>query len=313
MTTNRPATTAPPRPVGKFDDIGPVVFPTRIVAGIKPTATVHLGQYFGAIRQQIELHHQYPGQSFFAVDDYLALAAARQPSEIRAVTLDVTCAYLALGLDPRKTTLYRQSDVPQVTELAVILSCLPATNAVAATPWLARDAALAAAGILAVRGTLAPVGPDTRPMVCDVRAIAQRFNECYGRLLFPLPEPVTTMPAPLPGTDGHKMSVSLANAIGVFHSFRQVDDTMRGLAPDRVAEILPGLLALLPNERGAGLESGGERLAAAVDRAFARPRDRYSEWKTKPDDVLDILRDGSRRAREEAAETLDEVRALVGL
>src|SRR5262245_20326723 len=310
MTTKPPS--SPPRPLSPFDNLGPVVFPPRLVAAIKPAAVLHLGHYFGAIRQQIQLHHQYPGQSFVCVTDYLALPTL-SPAEVRRRTLDVACAYVALGLDPRKSTLYRQSDVPQVTELAIILSGLPALSGDATRPALSRDVALAAADLLAVRGTLAPVGPDARPMVLAVRDIADRFNKAYDRLLFPLPEPVTTLPAPLPGTDGHKMSASVGNVLGVFSTFGPVGETLRRLEPGPAAAPLPPLLELLPGEPGDPSAPGIERLAVAIDRAFAPARDRYGQWKNRPDEVEDILRDGGRRAREEAAETLDKVRSLVGL
>ena len=307
MAKPPPATAAPPRPVVTFEGAGPVVFPTRLVATIKPTAAIYLGQYFGAVRRQIELHHQYPGQGFFAIADYLVVATARRPATARRLAIDTARAYLALGLDPRKSTLYRLSDVPQVTELAVIFSCLPAD----VVPVLPRGAELIATSILAVRGNLAPAGPDEQPTLEAVRAIARQSNEQAGRELFPVPDLVANLPAPLPGTDGHPMSASRGNTIGVFDTFRRVDDAVRRLPPERSAEFLGPFLELFSASGGAGSAAAG--LPAAVDRTFAAARDRYDEWRERDDDVEDILRIGGRRAREEAAEILDEVRSVVGL
>ncbi|HJT23519.1 MAG TPA: hypothetical protein VJ873_03030, partial [bacterium] len=99
-----------------------ILYPPRVVSGIQPLPAVHLGHYFGAIQQHLDLHHEYPGQCFVLIADYHSLA--RNDAEwVRRGTMEIAATYLALGLDPEKARLYRQSDVPEVTELAWILSC----------------------------------------------------------------------------------------------------------------------------------------------------------------------------------------------
>src|SRR5262245_14370099 len=114
-------------------DVGAVQFPPRVVSGARPTLGVHLGYYFGALKQHLTLQHEYPGQSFFLIADYHALAWAER-GVVAEGTLELATTYLSLGLDPSKAVLYRQSDVPESTELAWVLSCLSHVDDLRALP-----------------------------------------------------------------------------------------------------------------------------------------------------------------------------------
>jgi len=327
-----------------------VLYPPRVLSGVQPTAGVHLGHYFGALRQHIQLHHRYPGQTFILIADYHLLTRQRDPAAIRTNTIELATTYLALGLDPLKATLFRQSDVPQCTELAWILSCLTPNgelrrvpsykamieneNASSDTLGLLSYPVLMAADIFSVRATIIPVGKDQKPNVEAVRDIARRFNNAYSTDYLPLPEIRLTENHSVPGIDGRKMSTAYDNHILLFERFDQLKEKIKRIptasvgryepkSPDScnvmalyrlVAE--PARLASLQRrylEGSVDFVDAKRELVLAIQEYFAPYLDRYSDLKRRPDFVADVLREGFREASEQAHETLDEVRRIVGL
>ena len=207
------------------------------VSGVQPTGTLHLGNYFGAMRQNLALAADAGRRSdaFFFVVDYHALTSVRDPEALRRYAHDVALDYLALGFDPAKAHLFAQSRVPQTTELAWILLCLmpvsgldkglafkdKVAQGLTANAGLFTYPVLQAADILVysdpAAGLVVPVGADQRQNLEIARALADKFNAAYGDGFFPVPDAmILDDVAVVPGTDGRKMSKSYRNTIGLF-------------------------------------------------------------------------------------------------
>lgn len=221
--------------------------PKRILSGVQSSGKLHLGNYFGAIKQHIELQDR--GEAFYFIADYHALTTLKKAEEAEAAAAaknrsmtarpaaeilrenvrDVALDYLALGLDPKKATFYRQSDVPEVTELAWILSTVTGmgllerahsykdkvSQGITPSVGLFTYPVLMAADILIVRSHLVPVGKDQVQHLEMTRDMAGYFNQAYGEV-FPEPRELLGEAAEVPGTDGRKMSKSYGNTIEIF-------------------------------------------------------------------------------------------------
>lgn len=235
----------------------------RILSGVQPSGKLHLGNYFGAIKQHIEMQDR--GEAFYFIADYHALTSlkaaeeaeagaaaknkalkARKAREILAEnSRDVALDYLALGLDPAKATFYRQSDVPEVTELTWFLSTVTGMgllerahsykdkveNGIAASVGLFTYPVLMAADILIVRSHLVPVGKDQVQHLEMTRDMAGYFNQAYGEV-FPEPKEVHGETAQVPGTDGRKMSKSYGNTIEIFAEGKALKNAVMGIKTD---------------------------------------------------------------------------------
>lgn len=234
----------------------------RILSGVQPSGKLHLGNYFGAIRQHIAL--QDDGEAFYFIADYHALTtlpeaeareagdakranrpAKRAPDILRDNVRDVALDYLALGLDPKKATFYRQSDVPEVTELAWVLATVTGMGllerahsykdktdkGITPTVGLFTYPVLMAADILAVRSHLVPVGKDQVQHLEMTRDMAGYFNQAYGEV-FPMPECKLGEAAVVPGTDGQKMSKSYGNTIEIFAEGKALQSAVMGIVTD---------------------------------------------------------------------------------
>jgi len=211
----------------------------RVLTGIKPTGTPHLGNYVGAIRPAIEASRRADVDSFFFLADYHALVGSPDPQRVHQSTLEVAASWLALGLDPTHVHFYRQSDIPEVTELTWLLACITAKGQLNrahaykaavdqnTTAQLDPDHAigiglylypvLMAADILLFNAHQVPVGRDQVQHIEIARDLAQRFNHAHGSEFFTLPQAsVDEQTAVLPGTDGRKMSKSYDNVIALF-------------------------------------------------------------------------------------------------
>src|SRR6266516_6908499 len=200
----------------------------RILSGIQPSGVLHIGNYFGMMRPAIAL--QAEGEAFYFIADYHALTTVRDPKTLRENSDRVALDFLACGLDPKRATLFRQSDVPQVTELAWILSTVAPmgllershsykdklARGLSATAGLFSYPVLMAADILIYDSDAVPVGKDQKQHVEITRDLAVKLNEAYGNV-FKLPEPrINTATQVVPGLDGQKMSKSYENNIDIF-------------------------------------------------------------------------------------------------
>ena len=327
------------------------LFPARIVSGVQPSGgPMDLSTYFGAVREHTRLQYEYPGDAFFLIADYHALTAQPRPECLRADTEALALDYLALGLDPSTSTLYRQSDVPQVCELMWILACATRKamldDAPAYAPAQDRDdqaslglflyPALMTADILALRGTDVPVGNDQRQHLEIARRVADEFNQRWSTV-FPMPRlrsgvAATTLPRP-PG--GHGAGKSNASALPVFWADETAFEALvtqtvtESLAPGKPADpaaspVLAcyGLLAPPDDAEDLrrALEAGNispadvtQRLLQALRSYFAPFHEKRREIAADGELAEEVLRVGARRVRAEAEETLDAVRECVGL
>lgn len=318
----------------------------RILSGIQPSGKLHLGNYFGMMRPALELAQQ--GEAFYFIADYHALTSVTDPARLRENVLDVALDFLACGLNPERTVFYRQSDLPQVTELAWILACVAPVpmleNAVSYKDKIAQGLkpnvglftypVLQAADILIVQGARVPVGRDQKQHIEITRDIAGAFNRLFGET-FVIPEAVIRPDtAVLPGTDGRKMSKSYGNTIEIFGDEKSTRKKIMSIVTDSQPVEAPKtnldqniplqlLRALDPNlarEQEAKLAAGGYGygalktvLADALLAYFAPMRARRAELQRNLDYVQQVLHDGAVRARAVAEETMRRVREAVGL
>lgn len=318
----------------------------RILSGIQPSGNLHLGNYFGMMRPSLALQEQ--GEAFLFIADYHALTTVRDPVVLRKNTLDVALDFLACGLDPRTTAFYRQSDVPEVTELMWILSAVTpmgllerchsfkdkTAHGIAASHALFAYPVLMTADILSVNADIVPVGKDQKQHLEVARDIANKFNLQYGPV-FKIPEPqILQQVAVVPGTDGQKMSKSYNNTIDIFAKpsaarsaiMRIVTDSKtveepkdpdtcnvfqlyRLFASPEQAEAL----ARQYRQGGLGYGQAKKELAELFESHFAPLRQKREELAASIDYVEKVLEDGAARAREEVRAVLKIVRRAVGL
>ncbi|HUG93019.1 MAG TPA: tryptophan--tRNA ligase [Planctomycetaceae bacterium] len=318
----------------------------RVLSGIQPTGPFHWGNYFGAIRQYIAL--QANEQAFYFLADLHALTTIRDPRQLREYTHEAAVELLALGLDPARAALFRQSDVPEITELAWLLmtvtqmSLLEKCHAykdkkargLPADAGLFTYPVLQAADILLYDSHVVPVGSDQEQHVEVTRDIAGRFNAMYGEV-FTLPEAhIVAAAGKVPGTDGEKMSKSYGNAIDIFEEPGRLRKKIMSIKtdstpveaskdPDTCAVFTLYKLfatdeqqdALASRYRAGGMGYGEAKqllYEAAVER-FAPARERREQLLARPDELEDILRTGARQAREKGRQVLDRARSACGL
>jgi tryptophanyl-tRNA synthetase len=200
----------------------------RILSGIQPSGKLHLGNYFGMMRPALDL--QVQGEAYYFIANYHALTTVSEAAALRQGTLDVALDFLACGLDPARTVFYRQSDVPEVTELTWLLSVVTpmgllerchsykdkVAKGIAASHGLFAYPVLMAADILAVQSNVVPVGRDQKQHVEVTRDIALKFNNQYGEVFTIPQEAIRDDVAVVPGLDGQKMSKSYNNTIEIF-------------------------------------------------------------------------------------------------
>ncbi len=317
----------------------------RILSGVQPSGKLHLGNYFGAIRQHIALQEE--GECFFFIADYHALTTIQNRKELSENVHAVALDYLALGLDLQKTAFFRQSDVPEVTELTWILSTVTGmgllerahsykdklARGIAPTVGLFNYPVLMAADILIYRSNLVPVGQDQVQHIEMARDMAGYFNQTYGKV-FPLPDYRLDRAPSVPGTDGKKMSKSYGNTIEIFAEGKFLKDAVMRIVTDSTPVEVPkdpdkcnvfALYSLFAKEeekkklaaryRAGGLGYGEVKkmLIEKIDAQFAPARARRKELEKHPSVVEAALRKGAEKAGAEAKETMRLVREAVGL
>lgn len=318
----------------------------RALSGIQPSGKVHVGNYFGMIKPALELQNK--GETFYFIADYHALTSINSADDLRMLTWGVALDYLACGLDPARTALYRQSDIPEIHELAWLLSTVTpmgllerchsykdkiAKN-ISANHGLFAYPVLMAADILSVQADVVPVGQDQKQHVEVTRDIAIKFNQKFGET-FKIPEPVIrSSVAVVPGVDGQKMSKSYNNTIELFASQAETRKAVMRIVTDSKTVEEPkdpatcnvfALYKLFATEqecetmaaryRAGGLGYGEVKKALfeKLWSAFEPFRRRREELEKDPEKVRQILQRGAARAREELRKTLKAARRAVGL
>lgn len=315
---------------------------------MRPTGKLHLGHLVGALENWVSLQGEY--QNYHLVADYHALTTDPDTSAIYQNSLDMVIDWLAAGIDPAISPVFRQSQVKEHAELHLLFSMLITTARLERNPSLkeqVRDLeletvayghlgypVLQAADILIYKGEVVPVGEDQLPHIEITREIARRFNTQY-RPVFPEPEGKVTKFARLPGLDGRKMSKSLGNAILLSDDAAAIAAKMRTAVtdPQKVRRNDPGrpdicLVFAYHNkfnqqevaEIRQGCESGQlgcvdckMRCAVKVNEAVAPLRERRMHFESHPDEVRQILEGGEQRARAVAHRTMQEVHQAMGI
>jgi tryptophanyl-tRNA synthetase len=319
----------------------------RILSGIQPSGKLHIGNYFGMMRPALELAQK--GEAYYFIADYHALTSIANADELRQNVLNVALDFLACGLDPSRTVFYRQSDVPQVTELTWMLANVTPVpmleNAHSYKDKIAQGLkpnaglftypVLMAADILIVQGERVPVGKDQKQHVEMTRDMAGAFNRQYGEV-FVIPEPdIRPDVATLPGIDGRKMSKSYNNTLEIFGDEKATKKKVMSIVTDSQPVEAPKKdldnniplhlykLVASPDkarELEAKLAAGGygygelkKELFTALMDYFAPYRKKREELVKNLDYIHEVLRKGAERANAVADETMRKVREAVGL
>ena len=319
----------------------------RILSGIQPSGALHLGNYFGMMRPAIEL--QEKGEAFYFIANYHSMTSLFDADERRKNTLDVALDFLACGLDPKKSVFFKQSDVPEVTELSWLLSTVTpmgllekghsfkdkSAKGIPVNHGLFAYPVLMAADILIYDSNVVPVGRDQKQHVEMTRDIAIKFNEAYDQT-FVIPEPeIRDEVAVVPGTDGQKMSKSYGNTIEIFGDEKIIRKKIMGITMDSRTPAEPKLDAeknlavqllklVAPANvgkefedklRAGGLGYGDLKKALFENywNYFSDARKRRSELAANPGYVNGVLADGATKARTLAQTVLKRARKNCGL
>ena len=318
----------------------------RILSGIQPSGVLHIGNYFGMMRPAVAL--QAEGEALYFVADYHALTSLRDPETLRANSRRVALDFLACGLDPERATLFRHSDVPQVTELAWILSTLApmgllerATSykdkiarGMSATVGLLSYPILMAADILIYDSDVVPVGKDQKQHIEITRDLAGKMNETFGHV-FKLPEPrIQPETETVPGVDGQKMSKSYGNNIDIFGDEKEMRKRVMSIVTDSTPVEAPKdpatstifkLYSLVASkdeiaEMRERFVKGGTGYGDFKKQLFDKLWEYFTPMRKRREEVLkdksyidDVLARGARRANEIADQVMDRVSKAVGL
>jgi tryptophanyl-tRNA synthetase len=316
------------------------------LTGIKPTNVPHLGNYLGAIRPALALSASYRTAYFIA--DYHALTTVRSPEALRAYVYDVAATWLACGLDPQTTFFYRQSDVPEVFELAWVLSCLLATGQLerghAYKDALAKGESpnagifnypvLMAADILLYDTDVVPIGSDQKQHLELCRDVALRLNHIYGEGTLVVPEALIGDAPLVPGIDGTKMSKSKGNSIPLFDSAKSLKKCVMSIATgsepleapkDPEGSTVVALFRQVAGPEACGvledkLRAGGygwghakQDLVDALEAELGPKRERFAALRGDEGALERLLEDGATRARAKADATMARVRKAIGI
>ncbi len=323
----------------------------RVVSGMRPTGPLHLGHLKGVLENWLRLQDEH--ECFFFIADWHALTTEyADPGIVRAATLEVALDWLAVGIDPARALVFVQSEVPAHAELHLLLSFITPLSWLERVPSYKdqirelreKDLGtygflgyplLQTADVLVHRGEAVPVGEDQLPHIELAREIARRFNHLYGET-FPEPQALLAKATKLPGLDGRKMSKSFKNTIPLAEDWKTTERKVRTMPTDpaRVRRTDPGTPEKCPvwrfhevyatEEEKAGIRKGCTTagigcldckriLLRHLEEELAPIRARRARWQERPDEVREILHEGSRRARELAAPVLDEARARMGI
>lgn len=308
-----------------------------LLSGVKPTGRPHIGNYFGAMKQFVELQHDY--ETYIMIADLHAIITVQNKGELEANTIGVLLDYMAIGLDPKRVTIFKQSDVSAHTELAWIFECLTTM------PYLMRAHAfkdaegknkevsaglfnypmLMAADILLYDADVVPVGKDQKQHIEYARDTAQKFNNTFGEV-FKLPEElmVENMMT-VPGTDGQKMSKSYNNTIPLFATDEEIEEAVMSIVTDSDGKFPKNVFAIhtlvrpynevnsLYEENPRKYKELKEALIVDLKKFIAPMREKRQVLEEDKVFVLEVLKAGGKVARERAEKKMEKVRELVGL
>ena len=322
--------------------------PTRILSGVQPSGRLHLGNYFGAIKQHIELQDLPGAEPYYFIADFHAMTTVQDAAKMRELVMGAALDYLALGLDPQRSAFFRQSDVPEVTELAWMLGAVTGMGllerAVSYKDKIAKGIApsvglfyypvLMAADILIYKPKFVPVGQDQVQHIEMTQDMAQYFNHTYKCQVFVRPEARLNQFAKVPGADGEKMSKSYGNTIDLQMEGKDLKKAVMSVKTDSTPVEAPkapdtcnvfALYSLFANDAekqtlaeryragGMGYGDAKKALLEKIETYFTSYRAKRKDLAANLDYVNSVLRDGAERASKVARKTLDEAKEAVGL
>lgn len=317
----------------------------RVISGIKPTGDVHIGNYFGAIKQFIDFQNKSDFENYFFIADLHALTTVQDKETLQKNIINIVKTYLAVGLNPKKVTIFKQSDIPEVTELTWIFNCLTTM------PQLMRghsfkDAeakskevsvglfdypVLMAADILLNQIDIVPVGKDQKQHVEIAREIGRKFNNTFGELFKEPKEYIIEEVETIPGTDGQKMSKSYNNVIPLFATKEEITKAVMGIPTDSAAladskdpdtnniyKIHSLFLSGSEKEAvrakylngGMGYKEAKDMCIESIENFIAPIRNKFNSISDK--EVKKVLEKGKKQIRKEVEKTMKQVRELVG-
>jgi tryptophanyl-tRNA synthetase len=318
-----------------------------ILSGITPSGRLHIGNYFGAMKQHIALQNQ--GEAYYFIANYHAMTSRHDGALMRRHTLDIAIDYMALGLDPAKCTFFVQSDVPQVTELAWMLGTMcpvslmekavsykdKVAQGLSANVGLFTYPILQAADILIYHSDLVPVGADQKQHIEITRDLALKFNNTYGEELLRMPEAhIVKEVATVPGIDGRKMSKSYDNTIGIFDEGKVLKDKVMSIQTDSTPLESPkdpetcnvfALIRLVADasvsadiarkyrEGGYGYGHAKKDLLGLLDAYFRDARETRKALQNDEAHVLAVLKSGGDAARAKAESVMKPIREATGI
>lgn len=310
-----------------------------LLSGIKPTGDAHIGNYFGALKQFVDMQNSGAHECYFMIADYHALNSVQNGDEMRRLTHELALTFLAIGIDPKKSVLFKQSDVSAHTELAWIFDTFTTM------PYLMRAHAykdaeaknkelnvgtfnypmLMAADILLYDTSVVPVGQDQKQHVEYARDAAEKFNRIYGDTFRMPTERIVPEVAVVPGTDGQKMSKSYGNTIPLFATREEITQKVMGIVTDSDGDVptnvyaihklvkTPEELAPLYEEHRGRYKALKDALVDDLDAFIAPMRARYTEFAKNPAKVAKILEKGGAQARKKAELKMTQARKAVGV
>lgn len=308
-----------------------------LLSGIQPSGKPHIGNYFGAMKQFVDFQDEYECYIFIA--DYHALHTLRDPKQMSENIKSVILDYLAIGLDPEKVTLYKQSDISEHTELCWIFDTL------ITMPYLMRAHAfkdaeaknkevsvgtfnypvLQSADILMYDPDMVPVGQDQKQHIEISRDIAQKFNNAYGETFKMPKEMIPESVAIVPGTDGQKMSKSYGNTIPLFADYEEIKKCVMSIVTDssgdkpmnvyNIHKLLrsESELEQIYTENAGKYKILKELLIEDLEKFIAPMREKRKAWESKLPEALAILKSGGEKMKKKAEAKMHEIRAKLGV
>lgn len=317
----------------------------RVISGIKPTGDVHIGNYFGAIKQFVDFQNNSDYENYYFIADLHALTSVLDKEKLQKNIINIVKTYLAVGLDSKKVTIFKQSDIPEVTELTWIFNCL------VTVPYLMRAHAfkdaeaknkevnagtfdypvLMAADILINKINVVPVGKDQKQHVEIAREIARKFNNTFGELFIEPQEFIVEELENIVGIDGQKMSKSYNNVIPLFATDEEIKKAVMGIAtdsatveesknPDTNNIYKIHSLFLSPEEKeivrakylngGMGYKEAKDMCIDSVIKFIAPIREKFNS--ITDEEVKKVLEEGKQKIRPEVESTIKKVREAIG-
>ena len=307
----------------------------RLLTGLQPSGTLHIGNYFGALKPFVDMYENY--DSHLMVVDYHALTTMRDPEDLRANIINIVKDYVAAGVDPEKVILFRQSDVQEHTELSWIFQCLVSVpflmqahsykdkvaKGLEANAGLFSYPMLMAADILLYDTEVVPVGEDQRQHIEYAREAANKFNNAYGETFIAPKENIIEGVGTVPGVDGKKMSKSYNNTIPLFGSKEEIESAVMSIVTDSDGEVPENVYAihkLLRSEEDLKAiyeENKGQYgelkkiLVEDLENLIAPMREKREQ--ITDEDVKNILESGAQKARERAQAKMIDVKKKIGV